>query len=144
MPRRDPSLRYQFIVKVDGRPAGEFTKVAGLVGFELKTGSTPQFENGLFQIPQVEGVASGTLKLTRGLCADGGTLWSWIQGVASDPLKPTQKTVTVQITDQKGQKVREWTFRGAYPTKWSVSELQQSAEILEETFELAYQTSEFS
>jgi phage tail-like protein len=57
----------------------------------------------------------------------------------AQPIKT--KNLNLMLLNGEGVSCREWKFEGAYPVKWSASELNaERSSIFIETIELAYKT----
>lgn len=78
------------------------------------------------------------LVLKRGLVTDS-RLISWFhEAVKSLEIEPAD--VNVFLLDEKSEPLMTWNFIRAWPTKWSVSNLNaQNNAIMIDTLELAYQ-----
>lgn len=91
----------------------------------------------------------GDLVLKRGFVTTATPLFTWcrqtIQGGLAKPVQP--RNLTLQLldagTDSGGtaRVMRQWSFYGAWPTKWSLSEFAaQKNEVLVETLQFAFRT----
>jgi phage tail-like protein len=84
-------------------------------------------------------VKYGNIELKRGIAVDGENLWRWVKSMAAGRVE-TCKLVTISLLNTGGTLVREWSFRDAYPVKWSATAFsaEQNA-IAIETLAIAHQ-----
>jgi phage tail-like protein len=78
------------------------------------------------------------LVLKRGLLTDSA-VWEWVRKCVEEyDIQP--KNVDVNLLNESHQPLMSWHLVNAYPTKWSVSDLNASANsIVVETLQLYYQ-----
>jgi phage tail-like protein len=122
MPRLDPYRAFRFRVEIDNTEQGGFQMVSGLER-ETKTdayreGGVNDFEHqlaGLTTYPQ--------LTLKRGLTDKD--LWDWHQDVVGGLIE--RKTIAVVLLDDAGKEAWRWVIAGAFPVKWTGSELDAVA-----------------
>src|SRR5207245_10021120 len=111
----DPGLGYQFTVKIDGMPLGDWTKCDGL---SMEFHVTEYEEGGMNSfIHRIPGRAKyGNIKLTRPLNSKSQAVSAWMTS-----LMATVKRQTPEITvmDPAGDQVASWNLVGVYPVKWS-------------------------
>lgn len=134
--RRDPYLKYNFAVEIDGLVAGGFQEVTGLQAEievqDYREGGVNEFVH-KFAGPVKY---SSNLVLKWGI-TDARALWNWYWDVMHG--KVERKNVSVLLLDQTGQEKRRWNFEKAYPVKWVGSELRAAAsEVAVETIEFAH------
>jgi phage tail-like protein len=134
--RRDPYLKYNFAVEIDGLVAGGFQEVTGLQAEievqDYREGGVNEFLH-RFAGPVKY---SSNLILKRGI-TDARTLWDWYWDVMHG--KIDRKNISVLLLSQTGQEKRRWTFEKAYPVKWVGTELRATAsEVAVETLEFAH------
>ncbi len=92
-----------------------------------------------YRLPTVS--SSQNLVLKRALVTKASSLSKWCEDTMVGGLAEavTTKDVTVSLLNAKGEVCSHWTFHGAYPVKYLVSDLKsQENEIVIETMELAY------
>jgi phage tail-like protein len=85
------------------------------------------------------GVKYGNLVLRRGY-SDSSKVAAWCRNaVESFEIEP--RDVTVTLLNQEREPLASWRFVGAYPVKWSISDLKaQESALVIESLELAYQS----
>lgn len=83
------------------------------------------------------GVKFGNLVLKRGYIADT-TVASWCRQALEDfVFEPTD--VDVALLNEQHEPLAQWSFTGAFPVKWSLSDLKAQENALAiESLELAY------
>jgi phage tail-like protein len=133
--RADPSPSFRFHVNIQGVGVARFTECSGL---EVEQEVLEYKEGGLnSRVHKLPGRYKFTnITLKRGIATDGSPLWDWVQKnvQAADNGTATAHDVTVTLLDLSGrQPLRTWTFRNAYPVKWSATALstEQSAIAIE-------------
>lgn len=78
------------------------------------------------------------LVLKRGLLKDSGLI-DWISG-AIENLEIVPIDILISLLDEEHQPLISWNVRGAYPLKWSLSDMQAMENAVAiETLELSYQ-----
>jgi phage tail-like protein len=131
MARNDPYSGFRFVVEIDGLLQAGFTKVRGLQREtkidSYREGGVNDFERKLINLTTYP-----ALVLDRGLADQ--RLWDWHQKVIEGQV--TRRTLTVTMHDERGRDVWGWIVSSAFPSKWSVSDLdaasgQVSAESIE-------------
>jgi phage tail-like protein len=79
----------------------------------------------------------GNLVLKRGLLTDSGMV-EWIRN-AIENFEFAPADVLVSLLNENHEPLSAWSFAGAWPVKWSVSDLKSTENgIVVETLELAY------
>ena len=131
----DPGLGYQFTVKIDGMPLGDWTKCDGL---SMEFHVTEYEEGGMNSfIHRIPGRAKyGNIKLTRPLNSKSQAVSAWMTS-----LMATVKRQTAEITvmDPAGDQVASWNLVGVYPVKWSGPTLDADGKMnATETLEIAH------
>lgn len=139
----DPSPSFRFHVKIDSIEVARFSECSGLEfeqeTFDYKEGG---LNSRLHRLPGRFKFTNLTLK--KGIATDGDKMWDWVKNTVKGQMMV--KDVTVTLYDLTGQKsLREWTYTGAYPVKWTASALnaEQNA-IAIETLVLAHQGLDFA
>jgi len=88
-------------------------------------------------------VNAGTISLKHGLTSDLALL-NWYGQVMRGEMSTAYRVVTVKMIDTARIPIITWTFREAYPTKWSGPTFKAgSSEIAIEEIELVYHGFEF-
>lgn len=134
MARKDPFHGFRFRVEIDQVQHGGFSKVKGLV---RETKVDARREGGLneYEHKLATQTTYGNLTLERGLVDD--YLWSWHDDVIEGRI--TRRTITLVLQDEAGDEVWRWLVEGAFPVKWSGTDLDgASSQVLVESVELAH------
>ncbi len=130
---------FHFLVEVDGITAqidSRFQEVTGLSGEvtteELREGGVNDY---VHRLPT--GVKFGNVVLKRGYLEASG-LGDWVRAAVEQFIfVPRNLNVTLMNPDH--QPLSSWVFSGAYPVKWSLSDLKaQENAIAVESLELSY------
>ena len=120
---RDPFVGARFRVEIEGLSA------SSALGVVLP-------ESRLLRRGDVESVQYGALIVQRGL-TDNAEWYAWWDS-ARRSANPSPRTVDVVLMDSRGQPAWRWTFAGAEPVAYRLSDLNAtSAEPLIETLELS-------
>jgi phage tail-like protein len=134
MARRDPYSVFRFVVEIDGVLKGGFSKVRGL-NRETKVESFREGGVNDFERKLVTLTTYPALVLERGL-ADP-LLWQWHQNVVEGRVE--RRVITLTLRDERGSDVWGWTARGAFPTKWTVSDFDAaSGQVAVESIEFVH------
>src|SRR5262245_36719424 len=135
---RDPYTTFRFKVEIDGVVEAGFAECSGL---QLETEVGEVREGGLndFAHRLPKGFKHVNLTLKHGL-TDSTALWDWHKSViAGGSQKVQRKMVHVVLFDTGGSERWRWSFRDAYPVKWSGPDLKADASAAAiETLELAH------
>jgi phage tail-like protein len=134
MTRPDPLLSFSFVVEIDGTVAGGFQAVSGI---ERQTEIEPYREGGVndFEHQLVIKTTYPALVLKRGLVDTW--LWDWHQAVIAGTIE--RRTVSVLVLDAAGREAWRWVCEGAYPSKWTGTELDaMAATVATESVELVH------
>lgn len=142
MPAYLPPVGFHFRVEVlDLSPQKEndlrFTEVGGLAT-EFGTEEVAEGgENRFVQKYPIRGKYPD-LVLKRGLLKDSSVL-VWVRACLED-FRIQPKNVDVHLLNEKHEPLLTWHLRNAYPTKWTVSDLQAAnSAVVVETLQLTYQ-----
>ena len=130
----DPTLKYRFVVKIQGAAIGWFTECSGLT---MERAVHPQAEGGINNyVHQLPGsVTCSKITLKRGL-ADNA-LWNWFQAGLYDG-NVERRNVTIALLNPDGAEVRRWDMPQAYPVRWGGIDFQaDSNQAGVETLEIA-------
>ena len=113
-----------------------FSEVGGL-SVELVTEEMPEGGENRFVQRYPVRAKYADLVLKRGLLKDSAVL-DWARGCIED-LQIEAKDIDVKLLDENGDPLMTWHVVGAYPTRWSISDLNASANaIVVESMQLAY------
>jgi len=135
-----PPVAFHFLVEFDLPDAGEqdirFREVSGL-SMELETETLSEGGENRFSHKLPMRASYGDLSLKRGKMADSAVI-AWIRdAVQNYAIRPT--TVWVKLLNDRHEPLETYTFVGAYPKKWSLSDFNaEASEIVVETLDLAY------
>ena len=81
-------------------------------------------------------VKQGNVTLKRGVITSEKTLIDWYVKTTQ---MPQVTTLLVHLEDTEQKRVRTWSFRNAYPVKWTGGDLNAGGtEFLTETLEIAH------
>lgn len=134
--RFDPYQRFNFFVELEGLIVGGFTKLTGLSS-EIEVESVREGGvNGY--VRQFPGQArQGKLTLEHGL-ALAPTLWNWHYQATQGVIQ--RKNGTILLLDERSMPRTMWTFRNAFPSRWTGPEFDaSSSEIAFESVELVHE-----
>jgi phage tail-like protein len=135
MARTDPYRGFSYLVEFDGVQSAGFSRVKGLMRetrYEsYREGGLNDYEHKLATL-----TVYGPLILERGL-ADT-SLWDWHDDVVGGTIQ--RKKISVILQDESGAEVWRWHADGAFPVKWSVSDLDAAnSQVTIESVEFAHQ-----
>lgn len=142
MPALYPPPGFHFALQVIGLPPADgdlrFTEVGGL-SMELQTEEVAQGgENRHVQRYPVR-AKYPDLVCKRGLMLRSA-IWFWVRECVED-LNITPRDIAVSLLDAEHQPLMAWHVRGAWPIKWSVSDLNANANAyVVETLTFAYRS----
>lgn len=134
--RNDPFMSYRYVVIIDQIIEAGFSEISGL---EITTQVEDYREGGVnefvYKLPKETTFANLILK--RGL-ADQSSLWKWHHEVVSGNFK--RKSVQViLLRGQQKDTAQMWSFKDAYPVKWTGPELKADANAVAfQSIELAH------
>lgn len=120
--RADPYRAYRFRLEISGLQQAGFQTVGGL---ERSCSIEPYREGGVnhFEHQLVTLTSYPSLMLKRGLVDT--SIWDWHQEVING--KVERQTISVILNDDAGEEAWRWVAEGAFPSKWSGSELDAMA-----------------
>ena len=132
-------VAFHFHVGFDGIDSdndNRFQEVTGLgaevTTEELREGGLNEYAH---QLPT--GAKHGNLTLKRGMLNDSDLADGCRRAVENFVFEP--RDVYVTLLSEEHLPVAQWTFTGAWPVKWSVSDFKgQDNALVVETLELAY------
>lgn len=81
------------------------------------------------------------LILKRGIASKNSDLINWCSSILGGGLEIAiiTKNIEVSLLDKKGDPLKSWNFKNAWPIKWEVSELSSmNNEVLIEILEFSY------
>jgi len=134
MSRTDPYHGFRYVVEVESLTVGGFSRVKGLAR-ETKTDSYREGGLNDFEHKLATNTTFGNLILERGLIAT--ELWDWHEQVVNGSVK--RRKITIVLRDEKQAEVWRWHVDGAFPVKWSVSDLDAaSSQVAVESVEFAH------
>lgn len=135
-----PPVGFHFRVEVLGlTPVADdlrFVEVGGLA-LEVATEDVPEGGENRFVQRYPGRTKYGDLVLKRGLLKQS-EVWNWARQCIED-LDVTPQDVNVTLLNPEHEPLMTWHLIGAYPVKWSVSDLSATANaFVVETLTLAY------
>jgi phage tail-like protein len=141
MPIYYPPLGFHFRAEVLGLPPSDndlrFTEVSGL---SVELGTEELAEGGENRFLQKYPIRAKYPELTlkRGLLVSS-QVFGWVRRAIEDfQIEP--KNIDVTLLNDEHQPLLTWHVIGAYPTKWSVSDLNASSNtVAMETLQFQYQ-----
>jgi phage tail-like protein len=125
----------RFLIEIQGVITTAVTELAGIEAdvavLESREGTD------LTSAQKQPGQASYTNLVVRRPLTKDLTLWDWMQKSISGTVSPP--TITVRLLDAQEQPVVTWTFKNAFPVKWTGPVLNAlSNDIAMETLEIAH------
>ena len=136
-----PPVGFHFKVEVLGLPANDydvrFTEVSGLT---VEMGAEEIAEGGENRFIQKypTRVKYPELVLKRGLLRNS-EVWNWTRQCIED-YRIEPKSVDVKLLNESHEPLMTWHVVGAYPTKWSVSDLSAANNaVVIESLQMFYQ-----
>lgn len=136
-----PPVGFHFKVEVLGLPANDFdvrfTEVSGLA-VEMGTEEVAEGGENRFSQKYPTRAKYPELVLKRGLLRNS-EVWNWTRQCIED-LRIAPKSVDIKLLNESHEPLMTWHLVGAYPTKWSVSDLSASNNaVVIESLQLFYQ-----
>lgn len=136
-----PPVGFHFKVEVLDLPPNDsdvrFTEVSGL-SVEMSTEEVAEGGENRFIQKYPLRAKYPDLVLKRGLLKESA-VWDWIRQCIED-YNVAPKNIDVKLLNEDHQPLMTWHLVGAYPTKWSVSDLNSTANaIVVESLQLFYQ-----
>jgi phage tail-like protein len=139
--RKDPYANYNFVVEKDGVILAGFREVSGLESsievIDYREGGDLHFPN-----RKLPGKVTYTnLVLKTGVSDDPKALYEWHKQWVTAKNRATRSNVRVVLRDRTGEaEIRSWSFREAWPAKWTGPSLSAEAhDVAIETLELAHE-----
>lgn len=138
--KTDYPVSFYFSLSFPGEADTAFQEVSGITREvtleEVACGGENRFK---YRLPTAS--TSQNLVLRRAVVPAGSALIKWCSDCIDDGfaniIKP--QDVSVDLLDANGNVCVKWTFKKAYPVKYSVSDLKsQDNSLLVESIELAY------
>jgi phage tail-like protein len=141
MPNYYPPVGFHFKVEVQNLPANDndvrFTEVSGL-SMEMGTEEIAEGGENRFIQKYPTRTKYPELVLKRGLLVNSEIL-TWIRECLED-YKIQPKTIFIKLLNEEHQPLLTWNVVNAYPTKWSVSDLNASNNaVVIESLQFFYQ-----
>ena len=134
--RVDPFRGYNFLVEIDGITQAGFQEASGLDS----TTSAIDYRNGddPFHVRKLTGLNTFTpISLKRGV-TDSDELWQWRLTVVEG--RADRRNGSIVLLDEKGDAKIRWSFRNAWPSKWTGPAFNASGNsIAIETLEITHE-----
>lgn len=136
-----PPVAFHFKVEVLGLPSNDndvrFTEVTGL-SMEMATEEVPEGGENRFVQKFPIRARYTELVLKRGLLVNS-EITEWVRRCIED-LDIEPKSVDIKLLNEQHQPLLTWHLVGAYPTKWSLGDLNASNSVVSiESLQLYYQ-----
>ncbi|GAB7025111.1 phage tail protein [Geotalea toluenoxydans] len=136
-----PPVAFHFKVEVLGLPSNDndvrFTEVTGL-SMEMATEEVPEGGENRFVQKFPIRARYPELVLKRGLLVNS-EITEWVRRCIED-LDIEPKSVDIKLLNEQHQPLLTWHLVGAYPTKWSLGDLNASNSAVSiESLQLYYQ-----
>lgn len=136
-----PPVSFHFMVEVLGLSANRhdvrFTEVSGLA-VDLETEEVVEGGENRFVQKYPVRAKYPELVLKRGLLADSAII-AWVRSCIED-FRVEPKNIVVMLLNEEHQPLVTWHLVNAYPTKWSVSDLNASSNTVTiESMQFFYQ-----
>ena len=126
---------------VSGQAEASFKEVSGLT---MEIGTTEIEEGGtLFKHRVPTTSKTNNLVLKRGLMPKNSAVFTWCQDTIGGELQDfiETKTIMVHLLDPSRKPLKSWSFKNAWPVKWSLSDLNSmNNDIAIESLEFAFST----
>jgi len=130
----DPYMNFRFLVEFDRVQHGGFNKVKG-VSREVKVDAYHEGGENEFEHKFASQTTYGNLTLERGLVDD--YLWRWQQDTTDGFVR--RRDLTIVLRDGAGNEVWRWLVDGAFPVKWTASDLDGgAAQVLVESVDFVH------
>ncbi len=128
--KNDPLLSNIFDIELKNGVKGSFTEAAGL-GVEVSVQkSTQTLKDGKLVSLNRPGTADyQDITLKRTFTADK-SFWKWIKDIADGKIRDNRTEGAIVMYDSEGKRVGSWSFLEAWPSKWSVSDLDAGSDDL--------------
>lgn len=132
----DPLLGFRFQVEVDGLLFAGFTEVSGLsVEIDTDTYNEGGYNDFVHILPKT--VKYQNIVLKQGILYSD-QMWTWMREVMDGKIK--KRNGRIILMGPNGMTAWYWEFTGAYPVKWTGSDLNATGgEVFVETIELCHQ-----
>ena len=141
-----PPSAFYFKVSFGSPPSAEDTSFQEVSGIASRIETEDVQEGGenryVHRLPTK--VTHPKLVVKRGIAEINSPLVRWclsfLEGDLSEPLEP--KPITVLLLDEKGDRLRGWSFENAYPVSWEVEGFNSTRnEVAIEKIEFNYNNS---
>lgn len=119
---------FRFTVNIDGVNQAAFTECK-LPALQVETEDIMEGGQNEYIHRLPKRVKAGSITLRHGITKDGALL-EWYLQVLSGDIKKATRTVTVVMYDSKLDPIARFTFRNAYPIKWSGPTLKTEGKAL--------------
>ncbi len=131
----DPLGAFRFRVEIQSIVEAGFSECSGLQAeIEVEEVQEGGLNDHVHRLPK--GSKHVNLTLKRGL-ATSDKLWKWYEDVANGTIQ--RRTVNVFLLDAAGRQQWNWTFKEAYPVRWTGPELKaDGSAIAVESLELVH------
>jgi phage tail-like protein len=133
----DPVGELRFKVSLPSGSLGTFREVSG-IGVEVETMDYPEGGNNEFVHRLPVRLKFQNVVLKRGITHQRALL-DWFNQTRASGVEAKWGTVTVTLMGPRAEAVQTWSFKEAYPVKWTGPTLNASSNaIATETLEIAH------
>ena len=133
----DPVAEMRFKVSVPGVSLGSFREISG-IGVEVETMDYAEGGNNEFVHRLPVRLKYQNVVLKRGITHQRALL-DWFNATRQQGVEAKWGEVTVTLMGPGGESVQTWSFKEAYPVKWTGPTLNASSNaIATETLEIAH------
>jgi phage tail-like protein len=128
--KHDPLLANMFAIELDNGIKGVFTEVAGL-GIEVGVAKSSQAwpDGKVLNTNRPTTASYQDITLKRPFSADK-SFWDWIKKVADGKIRDSRTNGAIVMYNSTPAEAGRWTFTEAWPSKWSVSDLDAGSDDL--------------
>jgi len=125
---------FQVTIPAINLTLGFFTQISGFSS-QLDVQEYPEGGVNTFVHKLPGRIKQGNITLKRGITKESALIHWYEKSVTA--LEPTE--LTIHVLDYAGDVVQTWTFDGAYPVKWSGTDLNAGgSEFLTQSLEIAH------
>jgi len=135
--RNDPYTGFSFAVEIQGIISAGFSEISGLT---IETETEDILEGGVNtfvrKLPKRSKYGNVTLK--KGITTSTD-LYDWYMDIVKGNIKQEDMTIIQYDNIQNQNKIRDWTFKKAFPVKWIGPDLNATSNnIVFESIEIAH------
>lgn len=133
----DPVAELRFTVSLPGVSIGTFRECSG-IGVEVETMDYQEGGNNEFVHRLPTRLKFQNVVLKRGITHQTALL-DWFNQTRAMGVNAKRGEIKIELVGPKGQAIRTWSFKDAYPVKWTGPNLNASSnQIASESLEIAH------